>query len=189
MNIVFFTIGGVLLIVIFALWFIVTSNGLIAKRNRVRQCRSGICVAMKQRNDLIPNLVAAARAYMDYENRTLTQITELRTQAVSAADERAQIEAGNRLSALLPQLRLTAENYPDLKADGQFMQLQGALEEVEMQLQAIRRTCNAAVVEYNNAIEMFPSSWVAARMKHTCEGLIDIPDAERAVPDVKQLFR
>lgn len=184
-----FIIGGVLFAAVFALWFIVTSNSLIAKRNRVKQCRSGICVAMKQRNDLIPNLVAAARTYMDYENRTLMQITELRTQAASATDERAQIEAGNRLSALLPQLRLTAENYPDLKADGQFLQLQHALEEVEMQLQAIRRTYNAAVVDYNNAIEMFPSSWVAACRKHRCEELIDIPEAERAVPDVKQLFK
>lgn len=179
-------VAGVILL--FGLWFIITSNQLIAKRNRVKQCRSGICVALKNRNDLIPNLVAAAKTYMEYENRTLTQIVELRTRATELTDERQQIETGNLLSALIPQLRITAEAYPQLQADKQFLNLQDSLDEMERQLQAIRRTYNAAVVDYNNLIEMFPSSWVAHRQKHTQEELIAIPESEQANVDVKQLF-
>ncbi|HJE88377.1 LemA family protein [Rikenella microfusus] len=184
-------LSGTLLLILafFALWVIVTSNQLILKRNRVKQCRSGICVALKQRNDLIPNLVATVKTYMQYEDQTLRRITELRAEAENTPDEQEQIEAGNRLSSLLPELRLTAEAYPDLKADRQFLRLQESLEELERQLQAIRRTYNAAVVDYNNYVEMFPSSWVAQRKGHRCEALIDIPEAEQEVADVNRFFK
>lgn len=182
-------IGTLLLILLFfALWVVVTSNQLIMKRNRVKQCRSGICIALKQRNDLIPNLVATVKSYTDHENRTLSQIVALRNQANDTTDEARQIETGNRLSALLPRLRLNVEAYPDLKADQHYLSLQASLEEMERQLQAIRRTYNAAVTEYNNYVEMFPSSWVAQRKGHRPETLIEIPDPEQNVPDVKQLF-
>lgn len=182
-------IGTLLLILLFfALWVVVTSNQLIMKRNRVKQCRSGICIALKQRNDLIPNLVATVKSYTDHENRTLNQIVALRNQANDTTDEARQIETGNRLSALLPRLRLNVEAYPDLKADQHYLSLQASLEEMERQLQAIRRTYNAAVTEYNNYVEMFPSSWVAQRKGHRPEALIEIPDPEQNVPDVKQLF-
>lgn len=176
------------IILLFGLWFIITSNNLIAKRNRVKQCSSGICVALKNRNDLIPNLVATAKTYMEYENRTLTQIIELRTRAAEQTDEKMQIENGNRLSALLPQLKITAEAYPELKADKQFLSLQDSLDDMERQLQAIRRTYNAAVVDYNNTIEMFPSSWVAQIKGHKQQELIEIPEAEKENVNVKQLF-
>ena len=175
--------------VLFGLWFIATSNSLIAKRNRVKQCRSGICVALKQRNDMIPNLVASVKAYMGHENETLTRITELRAQAAKASSETEQIQAGNQLSALLPRLQVGLEHYPELKANQNFIHLQEAIEEMELQLQAIRRTYNAAVVDYNNAIEMFPSSWVASRQGHTPESLIEIPEAEQAPVDVAHLFK
>ena len=175
--------------VLFGLWFIITSNKLIAKNNRVKQCRSGICVALKNRNDLIPNLVATAKTYMEYENRTLTQIIELRTRASGKVSELEQIEAGNHLSTILPQLKLTAEAYPELKADRQFLNLQNSLDEMERQLQAIRRTYNAAVIDYNNSVQMFPSSWVAQRKGHTLEELIDIPETEKANPEINHLFK
>ncbi len=187
MTPVFLILFGIALL--FGLWYIVTSNRLIAKRNRVKQCRSGICVALKQRNDMIPNLVAAVKTYMGHENDTLTQITALRTQAAQASSESEQIQAGNQLSTLLPRLQLGLENYPELKANQNFLHLQEAIEEMELQLQAIRRTYNAAVVDYNNAIEMFPSSWVAARQGHTPEALIEIPEQEQAPVDVAQLFK
>lgn len=176
-------------VVLFGLWFVVTSNSLIAKRNRVKQCRSGICVALKQRNDMIPNLVASVKTYMGHENETLTRITELRARAAASTDEAEQIQAGNQLSALLPRLQVGVENYPELKANENFIRLQDAIEEMELQLQAIRRTYNAAVVEYNNAVEMFPSSWVAARKGHACEEMIEIPEAEKVNVDVARLFK
>lgn len=182
-------IGTLLLILLFfALWVVVTSNQLIMKRNRVKQRRNDICVALKQRNDLIPNLVATVKSYTDHENRTLDQIVALRNQANDTTDETRQIETGNRLSALLPHLQLNVEAYPDLKADQHYLNLQASLEKMERQLQATLYTYNAVVTEYNNYVELFPSSWVAHRKGHRPEALIEIPDPEQNVPDIKHLL-
>lgn len=183
---VYILIGGV---VLFALWYIVTGNNLIARRNRMEQCRSSICVLLRQRNDMLPNLVAAAKAYMGHENQTLTRITELRAKATEAASEQQQIEGGNAVSSLLPKLQLAVENYPELKADKQFVSLHYSIEEMEQQLQAIRRTYNAAVTDYNNGIQMFPSSWVAARKGFALGELIEIPEAEKQNVNVGELFK
>ena len=177
------------IVILFIIWFILTSNSLIAKRNRVKQCESGICVALKQRNDLIPNLISAVKAYMKYEDETLTKITELRTKATEAITEQEQIKTGNELSAILPRIQATAEKYPELKANEQFVKLQNSLDEMEWQLQAIRRTYNAAVTDYNNAIEMFPSSWVASCKKHTCAPLIEIPEIEQKNININELLK
>ena len=175
-------------VVLLVIWGIVTHNSLIARRNRVRQCRSGICVVLKQRNDLIPNLVASVKAYMGHENELLTRITALRSRAASAA-ESEQIREGGELSSLLGRLHVAVENYPELKANAQFLHLQGQIEEMENELQAIRRTYNAAVTDYNNAIEMFPSSVIASWGRHTQEALIEIPDPEKQAASVAELFR
>lgn len=189
MNTIYlFIVVIALFVLLVVIWYIITSNNLIAKRNRMAQCQSSICVMLKQRNSLIPNLVATVKIYMGHENQTLTRIAELRAQATVASSEAEQIKAGNELSALLPRLQLSVENYPDLKANGQFINLQHAIEEMEMQLQAIRRTYNAAVVDYNNYIEMFPSSWVATRKKHALGLLIEIPESEAADINVNNLF-
>ena len=179
-------VAGVL--VLLAVWYVWTMNNLIALRNRVRQCRSGICVALKQRNDLIPNLVASLKAYMGHENETLVRIAELRSHASGNAPEAEQIKTGTELSSLLARLHVSVEAYPDLKADTQFHRLQSNLEDMELQLQAIRRTYNAAVTDYNNALEMFPSCIVARRTRHIPEELIDIPEAEKRNVDVGALF-
>jgi len=176
-------------ILLFGIWFVVTSNNLIAKKNRVKQCQSGICVVLKQRNDMIPNLVASVKTYMGHENQTLTRIAELRSQASNIKNEQDLIRNGNELSALMPKLNVALENYPQLKADTQFIRLQNSIEETELQLQAIRRTYNAAVVEYNNYIEMFPSSFVASRKGHQLAELIDIPEAEKQNVNVGELFK
>lgn len=186
--------GMILIIVVAAVtvllvvWGIVTYNNLIARRNRVRQCRSGICVTLKQRNDLLPNLVASVKAYMGHENEILTRITDLRSRATSAA-ETEQIREGGEISTLLGRLNVAVENYPELKANVQFLHLQGQIEEMENELQAIRRTYNAAVTDYNNAIEMFPSSIIAAWGRHTPEELIEIPECEKQPASVTELFR
>lgn len=174
--------------VLLAAWSIVTNNSLIARRNRVRQCRSGICVVLKQRNDLIPNLVASVKAYMGHESELLTRIADLRSRAASAS-ENEQIREGSEISALLGRLRVAVENYPELKANAQFLLLQGRIAEMENELQAIRRTYNAAVTDYNNAIEMFPSSIIASLGRHTQEALIEIPDSEKQAASVAELFR
>ena len=100
-----------------------------------------------------------------------------------------QIKAGGELSSLLARLNVSIEDYPELKADGQFHRLQANIEEMELQLQAVRRTYNAAVTDYNNAIEMFPSSIIAAWRRHTQEELIEIPEEEKQPVSVADLFR
>ena len=180
---------GIALVVLLILWYIWTVNNLIAKRNRVKQCRSGICVALKQRNDMIPNLVAVVKSYMGHENETLLCITELRSRTFQPSQESEQIRTGAELSSLLSRLQLSVEDYPELKANEQFHRLQTSIEDMELQLQAIRRTYNAAVTDYNNFIEMFPSSIVARQQNHHQEELIDIPEAEQRNVDVSELLK
>ena len=109
MGIIYFGSGLILLI---ALWYIWAVNNLIAKRNRVKQCRSGICVALKQRNDMIPNLVAAVKSYMGHENEMLTRITELRSHSFQPSQEAEQIKNGNELSGLLIQITVVGRELP-----------------------------------------------------------------------------
>lgn len=174
--------------VLLVLWYVWTANNLVAKRNRVKQCRSSICVVLKQRNDLLPNLVGAVKSYMGHESELLVRIAELRSRMSAAASEGEQIKAGGELSSLLARLNVSVEDYPELKADGQFHRLQANIEEMELQLQAVRRTYNAAVTDYNNAIEMFPSSVVARRQHHRQEELIEVTEEERRNVDVAALF-
>ena len=105
---------------------------------------------------MIPNLVAAVKSYMGHENETLTRIAELRSRTFQPSQESEQIKTGNELSSLISKLQLSVEDYPELKASEQFTRLQRSIEDMELQLQAIRRTYNAAVTDYNNSIEMFP---------------------------------
>ena len=137
---------------------------------------------------MIPNLVAAVKSYMGHENEILTRITELRSHSFQPSQEAEQIKNGNELSGLLTKLQLSVENYPELKANEQFHRLQNSIEGMELQLQAIRRTYNAAVTDYNNSIEMFPSSVVARQQGHHQEELIDIPEPEQQNVNVAELL-
>lgn len=178
----------IVILLIIILWAVFTNNSLIAKRNRVKQCRSGICVALKQRNDLIPNLVASVKAYMGHENEILTRIAELRFK-VSVASERKQIKGGTEISSLLARLQVAVEDYPELKANEQFMHLQFQIQEMENELQAIRRTYNASVTDYNNYIEMFPSSIIASWRRHEQQELVEFPENEIKEVKVGELFK
>lgn len=185
MTTIIISIAVILLIIL--LWAIFISNNLIAKRNRVKQCRSGICVVLKQRNDLIPNLIGAVKTYMGHENEVLTRIAELRSK-VASAPENEQIKDGTEISSLLTRLQVVVEDYPELKSNEQFINLQWQIEGMENELQAIRRTYNAAVTDYNNSIEMFPSSIIASWRKHEQQELIEIPESEMRNVNVTELF-
>ncbi|MDE6013068.1 MAG: LemA family protein [Prevotella sp.] len=185
MTTIIISVAVILLIIL--LWAIFISNNLIAKRNRVKQCKSGICVVLKQRNDLIPNLIGAVKTYMGHENEVLTRIAELRSR-VASASENEQIKDGTEISSLLTRLQVSVEDYPELKSNEQFINLQWQIEEMENELQAIRRTYNAAVTDYNNSIEMFPSSIIASWRKHEQQELIEIPESEMRNINVTELF-
>ena len=172
----------VLLIII--LWAVFTNNSLIAKKNRVKQCRSGICVVLKQRNNLIPNLVASVKAYMGHENEILTRIADLRSRA-SNATESEQIKSGTEMSSLLSRLNVAVEDYPELKANADFMQLQKELADTENKIALARQFYNDTVLKYNNAIQMFPASLIAGVCGFRSMPFWNAEDAERENISVK----
>ncbi|MEK6494873.1 LemA family protein [Myroides odoratimimus] len=162
------------------LWWITTLNAFVNKKNRIRESESAISVMLKQRSSLIPNIVASIEKYVDHESETLLNVTKLRSNT-SDKDETTSLN--------LPSIKLLSERYPDLKADSQFMKLLDTLEEMELQIQAARRSFNAAVINYNNYVEMFPSSIIASSKNYEVAELITISEEEAQNVDVKALFR
>ena len=170
--------GGPLLVLLFIY------NGLVWRKNRVEQAFSSIDVYLKMRYDLIPNLVAAVKGYMEHEEEVLTEITELRARAVKTrlgTDE--AVEVNNRIGRALGGIFAVIENYPELKASANVMNLQRNLTEIEEKISASRRAYNAAVTDFNNSVEMFPSSIVAGMMGYRPRRFFEIESAERALPD------
>lgn len=150
----------VLLIPIFI--FIGIYNGLIGSKNRVEEAFSGIDVQLKKRYDLIPNLVSTVKQYMKHEEKILTEITMLRSKAIGDdLSTEEKVHLNNELSTRLNALNVVVENYPELKANQGFENLQRSLNEIESQISASRRTYNASVREFNNKVEQFPSNIVA----------------------------
>jgi LemA protein len=155
-------------------------NTLIAKKNDVAKSFSTIDVMLKKRHDLIPNLIETVKEYMGYEHGLLAEITELRTKAMNTDnvdDERVKTE--NLLTRKLGTILFSAENYPSLKANTTFLQLQASLNDTEEQLAASRRAYNASVTEYNNAVEMFPANLVASAMNYKTKSLFETAQAEK----------
>ncbi len=136
-------------------------NRLIRSRNRVATSWSDIDVQLQRRHDLIPRLVTAVDQYAQYERATLEAVTELRTEAMQQADVRARGKAEEKLSAGLERLMALAENYPDLKANENFLNLQNELVETENYLQFARRYYNGSVRDYNTMTESVPSNMIA----------------------------
>ncbi|MBC8045297.1 MAG: LemA family protein [Fimbriimonadaceae bacterium] len=165
-------------------------NTLISRKNNVENAFGTIDAMLKKRFDLIPNLVETVKQYMNYEKDTLSKIVELRNSIQSnptmPAEERIGIE--NQLTAQLSQLRIAVENYPDLKANQNFIQLQATWTEIEEQISAARRTYNAAVTAYNNAVQMFPTNIFAGMMNYKTMEVLKIEEAERKNISAKDLF-
>jgi LemA protein len=169
---------------------VVVYNSLIGKRNRVDQAFASIDVMLKKRYDLIPNLVASVEKYMVHERELLTEITELRTRAVSGDLTPSQrVAAENQINTALGRLMVSVENYPDLKANQNFVQLQRSLNEVEEQISAARRAYNAAATDFNNAIQMFPGTLFAGPMGLSRRDLFEASAVERENVDVRSLFQ
>ncbi len=175
-------IGGCFIATIVAYFY----NRLVRRRLLVREAFSGMDVQLKRRHDLIPNLVSAVQGYASFERSVLEDVTRLRSQATHATtlDERQDAETG--LAAAMGKLFALAEDYPDLKADTQFLDLQRQLSEVEDAIQKSRRYYNGTVRDYNIAIQSFPSMIVAALYAFHTESFFQLAhENERAVPKVK----
>lgn len=164
-------------------------NFLVGKKNQVENIFGSMDALLKKRFDLIPSLIATVQEAMKHERGTLEELTSLRASAMKPnvdANDMAQLDS--KLSSLLGSIMVAVEDYPELKANENTMQLQRALNEVEEQLSAARRAYNQVVTDYNNAIEMFPTNIMAGYMHYTRKKVFTINENERKNVDVKGLF-
>jgi LemA protein len=185
------TIGWIILgvIVVVALLAIANYNGLVTMRQRVNQAFADVDVQLKQRHDLVPNLVETVKGYASHERGTLEAVIQARNSAVAAAGQgpAAQGAAENMLSGALRQLFALSESYPDLKANTNFQQLQGQLTDVENKIAAARRFFNNSVGEYNTGIQRFPAALFAGMFGFTQRPFFDLGDDRRTVEQAPQV--
>ncbi len=180
---------GILVSLSILMIFIGMYNSLIGKRNQVENSFGTIDVMLKKRYDLIPNLVATVKQYMEHEKGTLENITKLRAQAMNGnISTEDKVELNNKLNKMIGGIMVAVENYPDLKANENFMQLQRSLNEIEEQISAARRTYNASVTDYNNSVDMFPTSMIAGMIGFRRRHVFEAAEHERENVQVKDLF-
>lgn len=165
-------------------------NGLIRKKNEVDNAFGGMDVQLKKRYDLIPNLISTVKEYMTHERELLTKVTELRSRALqSNVGTEEKVDLDNQISGAMKGIMVAVENYPNLKANTNFLNLQRTFNEVESQISASRRAYNAAVTDFNNGVEMFPSNIVAGMMKLKTKKVFEIPETERENVSAADLFK
>ena len=178
------TLAVLILLVIIALY-----NSLVRRKNDVENAFASIDAMLKKRYDLIPNLVETVKSYMKHEKKLLSELTELRAKAISTEiSENERVVIDSKILKGISGLMVAIENYPDLKASENFLQLQGAINEVEEQISASRRAFSAAVTIYNNKVETFPSNILAVILGYKRRALFEIPDTERQYLNTQQLF-
>ena len=169
-------------------WAVSVYNGLISMRQRVNQAFADVDVQLKQRHDLVPNLVETVKGYAAHERGTLEDVVKARNAAITAQGPEQQAAAENMLSGALRQLFALSERYPDLKASANFQQLQAALSDLENKIAAARRFFNNAVQEYNSGIQRFPAALFAASFGFAPKTFFDLGDERATVgeaPPVK----
>lgn len=182
-------IVGIIVIVVF-IFGIGFYNSLISKKNQVTNAFSAIDVMLKKRFDLLPNLVETVKQYMQYEGDTLTKITELRGKALSSnATEGDKLALDQQIGTAVKGLMVNVENYPDLKANQNFVNLQHTWTESEEQIAAARRNYNASVTNYNNAVMMFPGNMFAGMLGYEPMPVLEIAEEERKNLSAKELFK
>lgn len=179
--------GGIVLILI--IWYISANNKLVRLKNRRENAFADIDVQLKQRHDLIPQLIGTVKGYMDHEAEVLTRVTAARSGAMNASSINDKIAAEAELGAAMSAFNIQVEAYPDLKANSNFMQLQAEISDIENKLAAVRRFFNSATRELNDAIESIPSNIVANIKGMKPQPMFDLGTAQRAemdkAPEVK----
>ncbi len=176
------------IVVVLLVWVVAVYNGLVAMRQRVNHAFADIDVQLKQRHDLVPNLVETVKGYATHERGTLEEVVKARNVAMAAQGPAQQAAAENMLSGALRQLFALSEAYPDLKANQNFQQLQSELSDIENKLAAARRFFNNAVQEYNTGIEQFPAALMAGPLGFQRREFFDVAEARpqlEQAPSVK----
>ena len=182
MTVLWVILGAILLAVLSAIGIF---NSLVGLRNQVKNAWSQIEVQLKRRHDLIPNLIETAKGYMKHERETLESITNARSRAMGAGSVGEKSQAEGALSGALSKFLIAVENYPDLKANQNFLALQEELSSTENKIAFARQNYNDQVLFYNNKIQMFPSNLVAGAFHFTQEESFQIEEkSEKEVPRV-----
>lgn len=177
---------GLGVLVVIVLFAIMAYNNLVALREQVRAAWAQIDVVLKRRHDLIPNLVETVKGYASHERGTLEAVMTARNAAVAARDPQSMTMAEGQLSGALRQLFAVVEAYPDLKANQNFMQLQGELAASENQISSMRQNYNNLVGRYNTAMLSFPNNLIAGPFGFTTQPFFEVQDAaQREAPAVK----
>lgn len=180
-------IVGVLVLIV--LWAISIYNGLVRTRNNRENAFANIDVQLKQRFDLVPQLVSTVKGYATHERELLEKVTAARSAAMSAGSINDKMVADQQLSSALAGLKVSLEAYPDLKANQNFMQLQNELTDIENKLAAARRYFNSATKELNNSVQTFPANLIAGTFGFHTEPMYEIATTDRAAmekaPEIK----
>lgn len=175
----------IVLLIIIALYVISTYNNLVSAKNKVEDQFSQIDVQLKRRFDLIPNLVETVKGYTKHESETLEKVIQARNNYASAKNDAEKLEASKELAKGITNIFALAENYPELKANTNFVDLQNQLKEVEEKISYARQFYNDSVLMYNNKIEMFPSNLVASIFKFKKKSFFEANEKERENVQVK----
>lgn len=170
-------------VVVLVLYLIFTYNNLVSLRNNRENAFANIDVQLKQRHDLIPQLVATVKGYAAHEKELLEKVTAARSAAINATSINEKIDAENALTSALNGLRVSVEAYPDLKANQNFMQLQTEISDLENKLAASRRFFNSATKELNTGVQTFPAVLFAGMFGFHKEPMFEVPAAERVQYD------
>ncbi len=171
----------IIVVAVLVIWLIATYNRLVSLRNNRENAFANIDVQLKQRYDLVPQLVATVKGYAKHEAELLEKVTKARTAAMGATSINDKIEANNQLGAALAGLRVSVEAYPELKANTNFLQLQTELADIENKLAATRRFFNSATRELNTAVQSFPAVVIAGWFGFKKEPMFEVAAEERAV--------
>jgi LemA protein len=164
-------------------------NSLVIKKNQVNKAFASVDVLLKKRCDLLPNLVAVVKNYFQYEQKTLAEIVRLRSQVMTGqVTDEQRLNLENQISRTVGNILALIENYPELKANEQVIQLLESLNEIEEQISAARRFYNSAVTDYNNAIEIFPNNLIATRINYRLKSLFEATEIDRRNVNIGELF-
>lgn len=178
---------GIVILVILVFWVISMYNSLVRLRNNRENAFADIDVQLKQRHDLIPQLVDTVKGYAAHEKDTLERVIQARNGALGAKTIDEKIVAENALTSALSGLKITLEAYPDLKANQNFLQLQEEIADLENKLSAVRRFFNSATKELNNAVETFPSNILAGMFGFHKEVMFDLGEQRAALEEAPKI--
>ena len=178
----------IVVVVILAAWLVSMYNSLVKMRNNRENAFADIDVQLKQRHDLVPQLVETVKGYAAHEKDSLERVINARNGAIGAKTIDEKIVAENALSSALSGLKITLEAYPDLKANQNFLQLQEEIADLENKLSSVRRYFNSATKEYNNAVETFPSNILAGMFGFRKEVMFDLGEQRAALEEAPKII-